>query len=79
MKTNDQKVSKPLVLEIDEAEKETVAAVNDIMAKHNLPCAFFEPIIAGIHRQLVDGKKNEVANATAQYEAQVAAAQTKEE
>lgn len=79
MKTNDQKVSKPLVLEIDEAEKETVAEVNDIMAKHNLPCAFFEPIIAGIHRQLVDGKKNEVANATAQYEAQVAAAQTKEE
>lgn len=70
---------KPLVLEIDEAEKETVKAVNEIMTRHNLPCSFFEPIIAAIHRQLVDGKKNEVATAAAQYEAQVAAATAKEE
>ena len=79
MKRPEQEIKKPLVCEIDEAEKETIAAVNDIMERHNLPCAFFEPIIAGIHRQLVDGKKNEVANAAAQYEAQVAAATAKEE
>lgn len=79
MKTPEQNPQKPLVLEIDEAEKEIVSAVNEIMARHNLPCAFFEPIIAGIHRQLVDGKKNEVATAAAQYEAQVADATTKEE
>ena len=69
MKT-EQKIVKPLILEIDEAEKETIAAVNEIMARHNLPCAFFEPIIAGIHRQLIDGKKNEVATAATQYKAQ---------
>ena len=74
-----QEIKKPLVLEIDEAEKETIATVNDIMERHNLPCAFFEPIIAGIYRQLVDGKKKEVANAAAQYEAQVTAATAKKE
>lgn len=68
---NEQKTVKPLILEIDEAEKETVSAVNEIMARHNLPCALFEPIIAGIHRQLIDGKKNEVAAATSQYNAQI--------
>lgn len=68
---NEQKTVKPLILEIDEAEKETVSAVNEIMARHNLPCTLFEPIIAGIHRQLIDGKKNEVAAATSQYNAQI--------
>lgn len=79
MKTPEQEIQKPLVLEIDEAEKEVMSTVNDIMARHNLPCAFFEPIIAEIHRQLVNGKKNEIANAAAQYEAKVAAATAREE
>lgn len=64
---------KPLILEIAEAEHETVAAVNEIMRKHNLPCSFFEPIVAGIYRQLVEGKKNEINTAAAQYEEQEAA------
>lgn len=75
----EQKIAKPLVVEIDEAEKETVTAINEIMARHSLPCAFFEPIIAGIHRQLVEGKKSEIANAAAQYEAQIVAETKKEE
>lgn len=79
MKDEKQKATKPLVLEIDEAEKEAVQAVNGIMAKHKLPCSFFEPIIDKIHRQLIDGKNNEIAVASAQYEAQVAAESEKEE
>ncbi len=74
----EQKTAKPLILEIEEAEKEAVFAVNEIMARHKLPCAFFEPIIAGIHRQLVDGKKNEIANAAAQYEALTTATKKEE-
>ena len=70
---NEQKTKKPLIVEIDEAEKEAIAAVNDIMKRHNLPCTFFEPIIAEIHRQLIEGKKSEIANAATQYEAQEAA------
>ena len=58
---------KPLVLEVDEAEKETVKAVNEIMARHSLPCSFYEPIIAEIHRQLREGKKNELSAAAEQY------------
>lgn len=68
-----QKITKPLVLEIHEAERETVAAVNEIMKKHNLPCSFYEPIVAGIYRQLAEGKRNEINAAATQYEAQEAA------
>lgn len=71
MKQSESKISKPLVLEIDEAEKEAVAAVNEIMRKHNLPCSFFEPIIAGIHRQLVEGKRNELITASENYKKQM--------
>ncbi len=71
MENAKKTITKPLVLEIEEAEKETVAAVNDIMARHDLPCFLFEPIIDKIHRQLSDGKKNEKNAASAQYEAEV--------
>lgn len=67
---------KPLVLEIDEAEKETVKAVNEIMTRHNLPCSFYEPIIAEIHRQLREGKKNELSAAAEQYRAECEQAHT---
>lgn len=66
-KTDSAPVQKPLILEINEAEQETLSAVNEIMKKHNLPCSLYEPIISGIHRQLVDGKKNEIQMASAQY------------
>ena len=69
---------KPLVLEIDEAEKETVKAVNEIMTRHNLPCSFYEPIIAEIHRQLREGKKNELSAAAEQYRAECEQAHTAE-
>ena len=58
---------KPLALEIDEAEKETVKAVNEIMTRHSLPCSFYEPIIAEIHSQLRNGKRNELSVAAEQY------------
>lgn len=51
---------KELVLRVADAEKEAVAAVNGIMHKHSLPCFIFEPIIDKIHRQLIDGKTNEL-------------------
>ena len=71
MKQSQSKISKPLILEIDEAEKEAVAAVNEIMRKHNLPCSFLEPIIAGIHRQLMEGKRNELITASENYKKQM--------
>ena len=49
-------MNKPLILVIEEAKRETFVAINSIIRKHNLSCAFYEPIIAEIHRQLEDGK-----------------------
>lgn len=56
---------KELVIRMAEAEQETVAAVNSIMANHDLPCFLFEPILDKIHRQLIDGKTAELAQAQA--------------
>lgn len=61
-------MEKPLILALDEAEKETFVAINGIMRKHNLSCAFFEPIVAKVHRQLEDGKSTEIENAKRVYE-----------
>ena len=59
---------KELVIRVAEAEQETVAAVNSIMQKHGLPCFLFEPIVDKIHRQLIDGKTNELMAARAKYD-----------
>lgn len=60
---------KELVIRMAEAEQEAVAAVNRIMAKHDLPCFLFEPILDKIHHQLIDGKTAELAQAQAQAKA----------
>lgn len=60
-------MDKPLILVIEEAKRETFVAINSIIRKHNLSCAFYEPIIAEIHRQLEDGKRTEIENATRAY------------
>lgn len=52
-----------LVLRLNEAETETVAAMNSIMSKHGLPCFLYEPIIDKIHRQLINGKAEEIESA----------------
>lgn len=74
----EKNTTKPLILDIAEAEEETIDAVNSIIQKHNLPYTLFEPIITGIYRQVLDGKKNEIANASAQYRAQLQKETTKE-
>lgn len=56
---------KELVIRMADAEQETVAAVNSIMANHDLPCFLFEPILDKIHRQLIDGKTAELVQAKA--------------
>lgn len=56
---------KELVIRMADAEQETVAAVNSIMANHGLPCFLFEPILDKIHRQLIDGKTAELVQAKA--------------
>lgn len=52
-----------LVIRMAQAEQDIVAAVNSVMADHNLPCFLFEPILDKVHRQLIDGKTAELAQA----------------
>lgn len=66
-----EKAQKPFLLEMEEARTETFDAVNRIMQQHNIPCYFYEAIINDVHRQLLDGKKNELTATAAQYEASI--------
>ena len=63
---------KELVIRMADAERETVAAVNNIMEKHCLPCFLFEPILDKIHSQLIDGKTAELVQAKARSHAEEA-------
>ena len=66
MKTEKTK-SKPLILAMRETETELVNTVNRLMSENNLPCYFLEIIIDKIHRQLKDGAKTELAQASENY------------
>lgn len=52
-----------LVIELAEAEQETIAAINCIMQGHCLPCFLMETIVAKIHRKLIDEKAAELSAA----------------
>ena len=54
---------KELVMSLTEAEQEMFSAVNAIMQKNGLPCYLMEYVVDRIHRQLIDGKKDELAAA----------------
>ena len=56
-------MNKELIIVLADAEMETVNAVNAIMERNGLPCYLMEPIIERIHRQLLDGKAKELAEA----------------
>lgn len=63
-------MTKELVIVLDEAEKEMTETVNGIMQKCGLPCFLLEPIVDKIHRQLIDGKANELKAAQDRLAAQ---------
>ena len=63
-------MAKELVIVLAEAEQEMAAAVNSIMQKHGLPCFLLEPIVDKVHRQLIDGKANELETARGRLAAQ---------
>lgn len=51
---------KDLVIRMNEAEQDLVAAVNSIMQANQLPCFLFEPLFDKIHHHLIDGKNAEL-------------------
>ena len=57
---------KPIILEMDEAKKELIQYVNEIMKNHNLNCYLMEPAIAELYSQIKITAQNELAQARAQ-------------
>lgn len=60
-------IEKPLELDIDEAEKEILEAINATMANHRLNCTAMAMIMAGVYRQILDGKKEELERARSRF------------
>lgn len=65
------KPTRPLALEINDAMGELTASVEQIAAKHGLPCYIMELLVADVLTRLQNGKRTEVANAEASYKSKL--------
>lgn len=66
------KATKPLCLEIDEAQKELDSAVEQISKIHGLPCYILVPLVESVLNRLQNGKRIEIENAKCSYEQKLA-------
>ena len=57
---------KPIILELDEAKRELIQSVNDIMRRHGLNCYLMEPMFAELYASVKATAQNELAQARAQ-------------
>ena len=57
---------KSIILEIDEAKRELVQCVNDILQNHGLNCYLIEPMFAELHTQIKATAQSELAQARAE-------------
>lgn len=64
---------KSIILEMDEAKRELVQCVNDILQRHGLNCYLIEPMVAELHSQIKASAQQELAQARAQMGAANAA------
>ena len=54
-----------IILEMDDAKKELIQCVNDILVKHGLSCYLIEPMFAELYSQIRASAQNELAQARA--------------
>ena len=64
----ENKEQRPLIIELDEAKRELVQCVNDILQKHGLNCYLIEPAFAELYSQIKISAQNELAQAKAQVD-----------
>ena len=64
---------KPIIVAIDDAKRELVQCVNDILQKNGLNCYLIEPIFAELYSQIKATAQSELAQARAQMGAANAA------
>lgn len=66
------KPTRPLALEIEDAKRELNASVEQISAKHGLPCYLLELLVADVLAKLQNGKRIELEKAQHSYEQKLA-------
>lgn len=66
------KPTRPLALEIEDAKKELSASVEQISAKHGLPCYLLELLVSDVLAKLQNGKHIELEKAQRSYEQKLA-------
>lgn len=57
---------RPIILEMDDAKRELVQCVNNIMQNHRLSCYLLEPMVAELYAQIKATAKQELAQAREQ-------------
>lgn len=62
----ENKIQKPLILEIEEVKAELVQAVNNAIQVHKLPCYMVDLILQGIVAQVKEGTRQELEMAKEQ-------------
>ena len=67
---------KSIIVALDDAKRELIQCVNDILRKHGLNCYLIEPAFAELYAQVKAGAQNELAQARAEA-AKVASDNTK--
>lgn len=61
---------RPIILEMDDAKRELVQCVNNIMQNHKLSCYLLEPMVAELYAQIKATAKQELAQAREQERAE---------
>ena len=64
----EEKIQKPLILEIDEAKREFIQVINSAIQVRKLPCYIISMILDDLHGQIKDGAKSELEMARAQMQ-----------
>lgn len=57
----ENKVRKPIILEIDEAKTEIIQSINNALQIHGLPFYIVDMILSELGTQVKEGAKNELA------------------
>lgn len=64
---NNETRSKPLILAINEAEKELINLVNKFLRVEHIPCYFLDPMFDKVSSQLKAGAKAELDQVKTAY------------
>lgn len=65
-------MNKPLCMELEEAMNELNQAVEQISARHGLPCYLLTYLVSDVLTRLQNGKRTEIENARRSYEQKIA-------